>query len=105
MEFNKRFKELFESKKAVGVLLVLSTIISIAFANSQWSAAYTGFWNVDLGGHTLTHWIYYGTAAQSGCLFNHHPHTCKVLYTCKSISDLPIPLRYTLQCNEVSSRL
>jgi Na+:H+ antiporter, NhaA family len=57
MRATKLFSEFFESEKAGGIVLVLCTLVSIGLANSDWQAAYSGFWNMDIGGHSLTHWI------------------------------------------------
>lgn len=53
----KLYKEFFESEKTGGFILVLVTIVSLILANSSFESAYTGFWQLDLGGHSLVHWI------------------------------------------------
>ena len=57
MKQTSQFKEFFSSEKAGGILLVLTTLISITIANSAFQAGYLSFWNYDLGGHTLVHYI------------------------------------------------
>jgi NhaA family Na+:H+ antiporter len=57
MALTKLYTDFFESEKAGGIVLVFVTIVSIVLANSAWGAGYTGFWNQDIAGHTLTHWI------------------------------------------------
>ena len=57
MKLTKLFKEFFESEKAGGFILVFATAISLLLANSAFQAEYSDFWNITLGGHSLTHWI------------------------------------------------
>lgn len=57
MKLTSLFNEFFKSEKAGGLILVLVTVVSLIMANSMWQVEYLGFWNMDLGGHTLTHWI------------------------------------------------
>jgi len=39
------------------LILTFVTIISLIIANSSWQTVYTGFWNIDINGHSLGHWI------------------------------------------------
>jgi len=57
MKLTKLFSEFFESEKAGGLILVFVTVISLLLANSAWQTGYIGFWNTDLGGHSIVHWI------------------------------------------------
>ena len=57
MILTRLFKEFFESEKAGGLILVCVTGISLVLANSPIQASYIHFWNYDLGGHSLVHWI------------------------------------------------
>ena len=57
MKLARLFREFFESEKAGGLLLVLVTILSLLLANSPWNESYVRFWHIDLGGHTMAHWI------------------------------------------------
>lgn len=54
-------KELSDSGKLGGVLLILSTILSITITNSTFSPSYLKFWNTELGIYSLSmpinHWI------------------------------------------------
>lgn len=54
-------KKLSESGKLGGVLLILSTIVSISITNSQWAETYLHFWHIELGNAFLSmhleHWI------------------------------------------------
>lgn len=51
------FKEFFRSEKIAGIILIVVTIASLGLANSVWQTGYIHFWHIDLGGHSLVHWI------------------------------------------------
>ena len=57
MKITALFKEFYESEKAGGVILLFVTIISLALANSPIQSSYIAFWQFDMGGHSITHWI------------------------------------------------
>jgi NhaA family Na+:H+ antiporter len=57
MKLTLLYKEFFNSEKAGGLILVFITILSLILANSVWQTGYINFWNVNLGGHSLVHWI------------------------------------------------
>lgn len=57
MIITRLYKEFFDSEKAGGLILVFVTFLSLAIANSPWQANYIGFWQFDLGGHSIVHWI------------------------------------------------
>ena len=57
MKLTKLFNEFFESEKASGLILIFVTVLSLVFANSVWQTSYINFWQFDLGGHNLIHWI------------------------------------------------
>jgi NhaA family Na+:H+ antiporter len=63
MILSKLFHDFFESEKAGGLILVFATLLSLGLANSAWQVNYSEFWNMDLGGHTLVHWINDGLMA------------------------------------------
>ena len=63
MPLTKLFNEFFNSEKSAGLVLVFATVASLLLANSPLSALYTSFWNTDLGGHELVHWINDGLMA------------------------------------------
>ena len=63
MKPTKLFQEFFSSEKAGGFILILVTILSLFLANSPWQNEYTGFWDKDIGGHSITHWINDGLMA------------------------------------------
>lgn len=59
----KLFTEFFQSEKTSGLLLLLCTVISMLLANSGISESYIGFWETNINGHSLTHWINDGLMA------------------------------------------
>ncbi len=57
MRLSKLYTEFFESEKAGGLILVFATVLSLVLANSSFQSGYLAFWDTDLGGHTIVHWI------------------------------------------------
>lgn len=57
MRLAKLFNEFFYSEKAGGVILIFVTAASLVLANSAWQSGYINFWNADIGGHSIVHWI------------------------------------------------
>ena len=57
MKLTRLFNEFFTSEKAGGVILVLVTMLSLVLANSPLQSEYIKFWHLDLGGHSIVHWI------------------------------------------------
>ncbi|MDQ3142132.1 MAG: Na+/H+ antiporter NhaA [Bacteroidota bacterium] len=57
MKLTRLFNDFFDSEKAGGLILVFVTIISLGLANSPWQTDYINFWDFDLGGHSIVHWI------------------------------------------------
>jgi Na+:H+ antiporter, NhaA family len=57
MRLTTTFKSFFESEKSGGVLLLVLTILSLILANSPFQSEYLGFWNREVGHHSITHWI------------------------------------------------
>lgn len=57
MKLARLFNIFFNSEKAGGLILVFVTLLSLGFANSQWQSSYINFWHLDLGGHSIVHWI------------------------------------------------
>ena len=57
MNASRLFREFFESEKAGGLLLLLVTLVSLALVNSPIQANYIGFWETEIGHHSITHWI------------------------------------------------
>ena len=63
MKLARQFIEFFNSEKTGGLILILCTVVSLVLANSAVQIDYTAFWNTDLGGHSLTHYINDGLMA------------------------------------------
>ncbi|HRI00761.1 MAG TPA: Na+/H+ antiporter NhaA [Saprospiraceae bacterium] len=57
MKLTKLFTEFFESEKAAGIILLFCTIISLILSNSAWQNQFIQFWNLNLGSHSISHWI------------------------------------------------
>jgi NhaA family Na+:H+ antiporter len=57
MILTRLFGDFFNSEKTGGLILIICTVISLAFANGSMGVGYIAFWETDLGGHSITHWI------------------------------------------------
>lgn len=57
MKLTLLFKEFYQSEKSAGIILLIATVISLFLANSIFQDSYVGFWQYDVGGHSITHWI------------------------------------------------
>ncbi len=57
MNLTALFTGFFNSEKTGGFILIFCTIISILLANSGLQVPYTAFWESDVNGHSITHWI------------------------------------------------
>lgn len=51
------FNRFFDSERSGGYLLILSTILSLAVTNSPIGLKYLSFWQNNIGGLSLEHWI------------------------------------------------
>ncbi len=51
------FTEFFHSEKAGGLVLLITTILSLILANSAWQIPYLSLWNAEIGHHSVVHWI------------------------------------------------
>lgn len=51
------FNKFFDSEKSSGILLIVCTALSLLFANSPIGGQYLSFWQISIGGLTLSHWI------------------------------------------------
>ena len=51
------FKAFFNSEKAGGILLAVTTVVSMVAANSAIGGSYLAFWQLHMGGLSLEHWI------------------------------------------------
>ena len=54
---NTQLRNFFKSEKAPGLILILSTIISLSLANSGIGEDYRQIWDTKIGSHSLVHWI------------------------------------------------
>lgn len=63
MTLTKLYNDFFASEKAGGLILVFVTLFSLCLANSPWQTGYVHFWHLDLGAHSITHWINDGLMA------------------------------------------
>lgn len=63
MKATKLFKEFFESEKAGGMILLFCALISLLLANFTGGGTWTGFWETEFAGHTITEWINDGLMA------------------------------------------
>lgn len=54
---SKTFNNFFASEKSSGILLILCTVVSLSIANSFAGPAYLAFWQQELAGLSLEHWI------------------------------------------------
>jgi NhaA family Na+:H+ antiporter len=57
MMLKRLFNNFFNSEKSGGLILVFVTVLSLGLANSPWQTSYINFWQFDLGGHSIVHWI------------------------------------------------
>ena len=57
------FNKSFDSEKSSGILLIICTVLSLLMTNSSRGAAYVSFWQEDVGGLSLEHWINDGLMA------------------------------------------
>lgn len=62
-KISRLFTDFFESEKAGGLVLIICTFISLAFANSSWADAYHHLWSYPVANHPLEHWINDGLMA------------------------------------------
>jgi len=57
MKLTRLFSDFFNSEKAGGIILMFCTAASLLLANTSFTDSYTAFWHLDIGGHSLAHWI------------------------------------------------
>lgn len=60
---SRSFTNFFNSGKSAGVLLIVCTIASVVAANSSVGGAYASFWERELAGLTVKHWVNDGLMA------------------------------------------
>lgn len=59
----RRITSLFENEKAGGIVLIICTIVSLLLANSPARLSYLHFWEINVAGEHLVHWINDGLMA------------------------------------------
>ena len=57
MKETNLFKSFFESEKAGGIILIFATLFSLLLANSIFQTEYLQIWDIEIGNHSLVHWI------------------------------------------------
>ncbi len=57
MKVTKIFNNFFQSEKAGGIILIFCTLLSLTLANSSVGENYMHFWHIEMGGHSVGHWI------------------------------------------------
>ncbi|WP_426193507.1 Na+/H+ antiporter NhaA [Massilia sp. DWR3-1-1] len=57
------FQRFFASNKSGGIVLIACTVVSLLLANSPASASYLAFWQMNLAGMSVEHWINDGLMA------------------------------------------
>ena len=57
MRTTKLFKSFFESEKSGGIVLIITTLVSLMLANSDFSSTYINFWHTTVGNHSIEHWV------------------------------------------------
>jgi NhaA family Na+:H+ antiporter len=62
-KLTKSFRNFFDSKKSTGIVLIVCTAVSLAFANSPIGDQYLSIWHIYVGGLSLEHWINDGLMA------------------------------------------
>ncbi len=56
-KLSNTFSRFFESEKSSGIFLITCTIISLMLANSPVGTEYSGFWQKQVAGLSVEHWI------------------------------------------------
>ena len=57
MKISKLYNDFFESEKSGGFTLIFCTLLSLLLANYIIGDSYVGFWHMQLGNHSIEHWI------------------------------------------------
>ncbi len=63
MVLSKLYTEFFRSEKTSGIVLLFATAFSLIIANSSFQYSYLGFWDFNVGGHTIAQWVNDGLMA------------------------------------------
>ena len=57
MNISRLFSDFLDSEKAGGFLLIACTLLSLFLANTFFSQEYMHIWHMQLGSHSVEHWI------------------------------------------------
>src|SRR5690349_13956553 len=57
MKLTKLFIDFFNSEKAGGLILIFCTAVSLIISNTSLQTDYLHFWNINIAGDSLQHWI------------------------------------------------
>lgn len=57
MKVTQVFNNFFHSEKAGGITLIFCTLLSLLLANSSLGENYMHIWHIEMGGHSIEHWI------------------------------------------------
>jgi len=57
------FDKFFDSEKSSGILLIICTLAAILITNSSYGHEYLSFWQVEIGGLSVEHWVNDGLMA------------------------------------------
>jgi len=63
MAITDTFNRFVKSEQSGGIVLVVATAVALAFTNSALGSGYLAFWQSNLGGLTLLHWVNDGLMA------------------------------------------
>ena len=57
------FNNFFNSEKSSGILLIICTLLSLAITNSSYGISYLSFWQINIVGVSIEHWVNDGLMA------------------------------------------
>ena len=77
IKLTQHYKQFFAMEQAGGIVLLIATIASLVLSNTSLSEEYLSFWQKDLGGHSLSHWINDGLIFAPAAYFSVRFFTCK----------------------------
>lgn len=63
MKLTRLFNDFFHSEKSAGIVLVICTVFSLIASNTGFQEEYLSVWSIDIGHHTVSHWINDGLMA------------------------------------------
>ncbi len=57
MKLLKALTSIIHNEKSGGLVLIFATLVSLGLANSPWQVGYQHLWHIQIGPHSLIHWI------------------------------------------------